>query len=136
MNKKGDNYRFSQPKTSPLLDVILNPGDVLYVPPFFPHEGVTQEESISIAFAWKGITYFHLLGAINPQSLDSLIYDKHTAELFDLVPDYKPNNLEEVYEIATEITQRISRHNVVGETKEKIINRLCRLMLPQSAIVS
>ena len=38
-----------------LIDIVLSPGDVLYIPPFFPHEGITLKESLSLAIAWKGI---------------------------------------------------------------------------------
>lgn len=38
-----------------ILDVYLSPGDVLYIPPYFPHEGVTTETSVSLSIAWKGI---------------------------------------------------------------------------------
>ncbi len=38
-----------------LLDVELQAGDILYVPPFFPHEGVTLDTSISLSIAWKGL---------------------------------------------------------------------------------
>lgn len=38
-----------------LLDIVLDAGDILYIPPFFPHEGITLLESISLSFAWKGL---------------------------------------------------------------------------------
>lgn len=38
-----------------LLDVVLSAGDVLYIPPYFPHEGVTIETSVSLSIAWKGL---------------------------------------------------------------------------------
>lgn len=52
-----------------LLDVELNAGDVLYIPPFFPHEGATLATSVSLSVAWKG------LGPISfiPRSLYSAI---------------------------------------------------------------
>lgn len=38
-----------------VLDVELHAGDVLYIPPFFPHEGNTLDLSISLSVAWKGL---------------------------------------------------------------------------------
>ncbi|WP_080911393.1 JmjC domain-containing protein [Pseudomonas aeruginosa] len=54
---EGPNPRISRPKSKcdMLLDVHLSPGDVLYIPPFFPHEGVTTDTSVSLSIAWKGI---------------------------------------------------------------------------------
>lgn len=38
-----------------ILDVELHGGDVLYIPPFFPHEGSTLDLSVSLSIAWKGL---------------------------------------------------------------------------------
>lgn len=39
-----------------VIDVVTKPGDVLYIPPFFPHEGITLEDSLSLSIAWRGIS--------------------------------------------------------------------------------
>ncbi|WP_160085269.1 JmjC domain-containing protein [Pseudomonas sp. 9AZ] len=54
---EGPNPRISRPhlERDILLDVQLFPGDVLYIPPYFPHEGVTINTSVSLSVAWKGI---------------------------------------------------------------------------------
>ncbi len=48
-------------KTAPIIDVTLEPGDALYIPANFPHEGVTTRESISLSVAWRGFSAFTLL---------------------------------------------------------------------------
>lgn len=47
-----------RPATPPLLSCVLNPGDALYVPALFPHEGVTVETSLSLSIAWQGISAY------------------------------------------------------------------------------
>jgi len=36
-----------------IIDVELNPGDILYIPPSFPHEGVTLETSLSFSVGFR-----------------------------------------------------------------------------------
>ncbi len=37
----------------PIIDVELNPGDILYIPPGFPHDGVTLETSLSFSVGFR-----------------------------------------------------------------------------------
>ncbi len=37
----------------PMIDVILNPGDILYIPPGFPHEGIGLEPSMSFSVGFR-----------------------------------------------------------------------------------
>ena len=53
-----------RPSATPLVNCTLLPGDTLYIPALFPHEGVTQEDSISLSLGWKGISTYHALLAI------------------------------------------------------------------------
>jgi ribosomal protein L16 Arg81 hydroxylase len=47
-------------KTIPLLSVRLMPGDALYVPALFPHEGITIAESLSLSLAWRGLSAYRV----------------------------------------------------------------------------
>ena len=46
--------------SAPLLSVTLTPGDALYVPALFPHEGITVNKSLSLAFAWGGLSAYKI----------------------------------------------------------------------------
>ena len=86
----GDYYALSKSKHRPLIECELTPGDVLYIPPFCPHEGKTIEESISIALGWRGIAYFHFLLAF-PDLVsvpDRLHLESLPSPFFDLIPDH------------------------------------------------
>jgi 50S ribosomal protein L16 3-hydroxylase len=89
-----------RPSVDPLLEVQLKPGDVMYLPAMFPHEGVTVDESVSASVAWRGFGPYSLLrryaGAeigdildrtakLDPQRFFSLLRDP---EAGDVVPDY------------------------------------------------
>lgn len=37
----------------PIIDVELLPGDILYIPPGFPHDGITLEESLSFSVGYR-----------------------------------------------------------------------------------
>lgn len=54
----------TRPLAAPCLQVTLSAGDVLYIPPFFGHEGVTLENSVSLSVAWRGLTPYTVLSAI------------------------------------------------------------------------
>lgn len=53
-----------------LLDVELSAGDVLYIPPYFPHEGITIETSVSLSIAWKGLAPYSFLPTLERTKLD------------------------------------------------------------------
>jgi 50S ribosomal protein L16 3-hydroxylase len=84
-----DIYPFQGSAAPPILSCTLNPGDVLYIPPFFPHEGKTMETSISIALGWRGVAYFHLVYAF-PQLIESakMPMAAMSDEFFELLPDF------------------------------------------------
>lgn len=50
-----------RPNIEPVVDVDLNPGDALYVPALFPHEGITTAESISFSIAWRGLSPYSIV---------------------------------------------------------------------------
>lgn len=53
------------PSILPLYEYHLEPGDILYIPPLWPHEGKTLERSVSLSVAWKGITLGTLFRALS-----------------------------------------------------------------------
>lgn len=72
-----------------LIDVITSPGDILYIPPFFPHEGVTIEESLSLNMAWRGLAPISFLKHIS--SVGQEYIDPHKA--ITLFEDIQPHRL-------------------------------------------
>lgn len=55
-------------KVPPLVTVTLAPGDALYVPALFPHEGTTLAESISLSFAWRGLSAYSVFEELHEAS--------------------------------------------------------------------
>ena len=88
-SRPNDIYSFTKPKAEPLIDCELSAGDVLYIPPFFPHEGETLEESLSLAFGWKGISYYHFISLMELISPSEIPFEL-PLDAFDLVPDIVP----------------------------------------------
>jgi ribosomal protein L16 Arg81 hydroxylase len=78
----------TRPDAAPLLDCVLEPGDAMYTPTLFAHEGGTIEESVSISFAWGGVSAYHVLIAIDGRHPPAV--DAHP-ELFRLIPDVLPD---------------------------------------------
>jgi len=60
VGNKGDHHEFAAHAAllhvDPFeanIDVELNPGDILYIPPGFPHEGITLETSLSFSIGFR-----------------------------------------------------------------------------------
>jgi hypothetical protein len=50
-----------RPELPPVLDVELAPGDAIYLPSLYPHDGETIELSVSLSIAWRGVAIAALL---------------------------------------------------------------------------
>ncbi len=88
LNPNGQIPSLQKPENNEMLiiDVITKPGDVLYIPPFFPHEGLTVEESLSLSVAWKGIAPITFIKFLQ----DDIQYDTtKSATLFEDTEDVK-----------------------------------------------
>lgn len=64
---------------SPHIEWILEPGDMLYIPPNVAHHGITIEKSISYSVGFKSIRYNNLL----PYFLSSIVEDLEDASFHD-----------------------------------------------------
>lgn len=81
-----------RPSTRASLTCILEPGDALFIPALYGHEGTTLEESISLSIAWAGLTPFRVVNAV-ARALDPAvrqIMQEDPAEFFRLLPDPPP----------------------------------------------
>lgn len=123
-----DIYSFPQPEAPPIFECILEEGDMLYIPPFFPHEGITLEESLSIAIGWKGITYFHLAQAFAKENIGSIDYrDKKFNWLFELVDDSVGGSYRDTNSIIKLISQRFHQYLKPNE-RELFTKKIATLM--------
>lgn len=60
-----------------IIDAELESGDILYIPPGFPHEGITLETSMSFSVGFRGNSSVSVLSAF----ADHLIDNEHGTEL-------------------------------------------------------
>jgi len=54
----------------PIIDVELAPGDILYIPPGFPHDGVSLEASMSFSVGFRAKSASHMLSGLADYLLD------------------------------------------------------------------
>ena len=54
-----------------LIDVELNPGDILYIPPGFPHEGIALEPSMSFSIGFRANSAISLLSGFADHLIDN-----------------------------------------------------------------
>lgn len=57
-------------KFEPIIDVELLPGDMLYIPPGFPHQGVALENSMSFSVGFRTSSKAHLLSNFADHVID------------------------------------------------------------------
>jgi len=62
-----------------IIDVELNPGDILYIPPGFPHEGITLETSLSFSVGFRTNSTVSLISGF----ADHLIDNEQATELIE-----------------------------------------------------
>ncbi|HCH69726.1 MAG TPA: cupin domain-containing protein [Colwellia sp.] len=62
-----------------IIDVVLEPGDIIYIPPGFPHEGIALEPSMSFSVGFRANSTVSLLSAL----ADHLIDNELGAELLE-----------------------------------------------------
>ena len=81
-------------KEAPYLDVELLPGEAIYIPALWPHEGFTQEDenkddSVSLSFSWVVLTprtfFIHDWENL-PKQLETVI-ESHPETFFSIIPD-------------------------------------------------
>jgi 50S ribosomal protein L16 3-hydroxylase len=53
-----------------IIDVVLQPGDILYIPPGFPHEGVALEKSMSFSVGFRGKSACDMLSGLADYVID------------------------------------------------------------------
>lgn len=54
-----------------IIDVELEPGDILYIPPGFPHEGISLDVSMSFSVGFRGNSAVSVLSAFADHLIDS-----------------------------------------------------------------
>jgi len=62
-----------------MIDVELNPGDILYIPPGFPHEGITLETSLSFSVGFRTNSTVSIVSGF----ADHLIDNEQATELIE-----------------------------------------------------
>ena len=55
----------------PIIDVELQPGDILYIPPGFPHDGVSLEHSMSFSVGFRSKSASHMLSGLADYLIDN-----------------------------------------------------------------
>jgi len=55
----------------PIIDVELNPGDILYIPPGFPHQGIAIEPSMSFSVGYRTCAKSHLFSGLADYLIDN-----------------------------------------------------------------
>ncbi len=75
---KGDHREFAAHAAllhvepfEPIIDVDLNPGDILYIPPGYPHNGVTLETSLSFSVGFRTNSAVSLLSGFADHLIDN-----------------------------------------------------------------
>lgn len=87
----------------PIIDEILEPGDILYIPPGFPHEGNTIDVSLSYSVGYRSPKEQELLSGFADHVLSNELGDIHyhnprmqTRAQFGMIPNSEYRSLNEM----------------------------------------
>ena len=118
----------TRPDLPPVVDCRLDPGDALYIPALMPHEGITLEESISLAIAWKGLSPYYLLTAVVDFTATRVqrIVTTRPETFFRLIPD-APDDVSVSSFLYTEITPALEALGEAAPDRRGVLQYLGRL---------
>lgn len=122
----------ARPSRKPLMTCVLMPGDALFLPSLFGHEGVTVRDSISLSVAWAAFTPYKILCAAG-QELLPFVFEgaqKDPEAFFRLIQD-PPSATEDPVGFLLEqlkpclklIASRVDSHRIVRKYLEVLLRR-------------
>jgi hypothetical protein len=132
MGRGDDEYAVlpDRPNAAPLLDITLEPGDLLYIPALFPHEGVSTTTSVSLSVAWRGFSLFTLLRRYAGADIYSRLLwlsDTHPEAAHTLLPD--PAAGEDILRHITLAIENLYPLAGLGIDAGTLLQRMSRLLL-------
>ena len=81
----------------PIIDEDLQPGDILYIPPGFPHDGITHETALNYSVGFRGPNSRDLISSFADYVLENDLGGEHYSDP-DLTCREHPGRVEE-YEL-------------------------------------
>jgi 50S ribosomal protein L16 3-hydroxylase len=66
----------------PIIDVVMQPGDMLYIPPDTPHWGLSQGESIGYSVGYRSIQTHQMLALLTEKLAESPQHQQFFADLY------------------------------------------------------
>jgi 50S ribosomal protein L16 3-hydroxylase len=81
----------------PIIDEVLEPGDILYIPPGFPHDGVTHDTALNYSVGFRGPNGRDLMSSFADYVLENDLGGEHYSDP-DLTCRAHPGLIEE-YEL-------------------------------------
>ena len=81
----------------PIIDEDLEPGDILYIPPGFPHDGITHETALNYSVGFRGPNGRDLISSFADYALENDLGGEHYSDP-DLTCREHPGRVEE-YEL-------------------------------------
>ena len=114
-----------RPDTAPLIECRLRPGDALYIPPLHPHEGVTTDDSVSLAIGWRGISPYEvliaLMGDLSPEQAATV--DAEPGAFFQVLPEALPDP-DAVVAVLGEVFAMLGEHGPDPRAVDAFVRRL------------
>ncbi len=84
----------AKPTQSPLIDVVMEAGDVLYIPPGYPHHGVALTACLNYSVGFRAPAKSHLLDAVAEQ------FETEGSKTDTLYSDIPLNSFDSGYELS------------------------------------
>ncbi len=101
---------------TPIIDEDLEPGDILYIPPGFPHDGFTHETALNYSVGFRGPNGRDLISSFADYALENDLGSEHYSDP-DLTLRNHPGKVEE-YELDRLRSMMIEVINQPGDFRQ------------------
>lgn len=114
---------------TPIIDVVLEPGDMIYIPAGFPHEGVSIDPSINYSVGFRAPSQAEILSALADKALDEDLLSKRFRDTTSSLSDQEQ---QQSWHLPASAVTAFKNMLTEAVADDELIHRLCATYLSQN----
>ncbi|HLV47883.1 MAG TPA: cupin domain-containing protein [Aliidiomarina sp.] len=114
---------------TPIIDVVLEPGDMIYIPAGFPHEGVSIDPSINYSVGFRAPSQAEILSALADKALDEDLLSKRFRDTASSLSDQEQ---QQSWHLPASAVTAFKNMLTEAVADDELIHRLCATYLSQN----
>lgn len=108
------------------LEVILEPGDMIYIPAGFPHDGISIDNSLSYSVGFRAPSQAELLSSLADYALDHEVFTSRYQDTPESLKDIDPQQPWYLSQIAI---QQFKQHILSALDDDQLFHHFCAKLL-------